>query len=98
MAEIMSRDKPKDLELIFDLVADKKSAPNSFTIEMGKKVRQARKEAGLKQGELARMVGRRQATISDIEHGKKEMGLSTLVLIAAALEKPITYFFPDSLT
>ena len=87
-----------DLERIFKLVADKKSAPNSFTIEMGKRVRAARKEAGLLQGELAKMVRRRQATISDIEHGKKEMGLSTLVLIAAALEMPITYFFPADLT
>jgi len=83
-----------NLDKIFDLVADKQSAPNNFTIEMGKKVRAARAEAGITQGALAEMVGRRQATISDIEHGKKEMGLSTLVLIAAALEKPITYFFP----
>jgi len=87
-----------DLERIFDLVADKQSAPNKFTIEMGKKVRAARTEAGITQGVLAEMVGRRQATISDIEHGKKEMGLSTLVLIGAALEKPVTYFFPDDLT
>jgi len=85
-----------DLERIFDLVADKQSAPNKFTIEMGKKVRAARAEAGITQGALAEMVGRRQATISDIEHGKKEMGLSTLVLIAAALEKQITYFFPPN--
>ena len=93
----MSSDIPRNLEKIFDLVADKQSAPNSFTIEMGRKVKQARKEAGLKQGESAQIVGRRQATISDIEHGKKEMGLSTLVLIAAALGKPISYFFPGDL-
>ncbi len=86
------------LDKIFDLVADKQSAPNNFTIEMGKQVRAAREEAGLLQGELAKMVGRRQATISDIEHGKKEMGLSTLVLIAAALMKPIPFFFPADLT
>jgi len=86
------------LDKIFDLVADKQSAPNRFTVEMGKKVRAARTEAGLLQGDLAKIVGRRQATISDIEHGKKEMGLSTLVLIAAALKKPITYFFPPDLT
>ena len=55
-------------------------------------VRAARAVAGITQEELAKMVGRRQATISDIEHGKKEVGLSTLVLIAAALEKPISYF------
>jgi len=79
---------------IFDLVADKQSAPNRFTIEMGNRVRAARKEARLNQEELAETVGRRQATISDIERGKKEMGLSTLVLIANALEKPVTYFFP----
>ncbi|MBL6983632.1 MAG: helix-turn-helix transcriptional regulator [Anaerolineales bacterium] len=87
-----------NMNRIFDLVSDKQSAPNSFTIEMGKKVRAARTDAGITQGALAGMVGRRQATISDIEHGKKEMGLSTLVLIAAALEKPITYFFPADLT
>ena len=86
-----------DLERIFDLVADKQSAPNKFTIEMGMKVRAARTEAGITQGTLAKMVGRRQATISDIEHGKKEMGLSTLVLIATALEKPITFFFSAEL-
>ncbi|MBL6983675.1 MAG: helix-turn-helix transcriptional regulator [Anaerolineales bacterium] len=86
-----------DLERIFDLVADKQSAPNKFTIEMGKKVRAARAEAGMTQGSLAEMVGRRQATISDIEHGKKEMGLSTLVLIAAALNKPISYFLPGEI-
>ncbi len=58
-----------DINRIFDLVADKQSAPNSFTIEMGKRVRAARKEAGLSQEELAEIVGRRQATISDIERG-----------------------------
>ena len=57
-------------------------------------MRAARLDAGFTQGALAKMVGRRQATISDIEHGKKEMGLSTLVLIAAALKKPVTHFFP----
>ena len=87
-----------DLQRIFDQVADKQSAPNKFTIEMGKKVRAARAAAGITQGNLAEMVRRRQATISDIEHGKKEMGLSTLVLIAVALGKPISYFFPDDLT
>ena len=86
-----------DINRIFDLVADKQSAPNSFTIEMGKRVRAARKEAGLSQEELAEIVGRRQATISDIERGKKEMGLSTLILVATALEKPVTYFFPIEL-
>jgi transcriptional regulator with XRE-family HTH domain len=40
------------------------------------------------------MVYRRRATISDIETGKSEVTVSTLALIAAALEKPITYFLP----
>lgn len=87
-----------NINRIFDLVADKQSAPNKFTIEMGKRVHAARKEAGLSQEELAEIVGRRQATISDIERGKKEMGLATLILISVALEKPLTYYFPIELT
>jgi len=68
--------------------------PNKLTIGMGKLVREAREEAGLSQLELAKMVYRRRATISAIETGKSEATVSTLVLISAALEKPLTYFMP----
>lgn len=38
---------------------------------------------------------RRRATVTDFESGKHEPDATTLALIAAALEKPINYFYPD---
>lgn len=83
------------LDKIFDLLADKEPAPNKFTIQMGELIRAAREEEDLSQAELARKIYRRQATISSLENGKSEVGSVTLTLLAAALNKPITYFFPD---
>lgn len=57
----------------------------------------AREEAGLTQADLASKIYRRQATLSDMENGKEEVSSGTLALLAAALEKPITYFYPPFL-
>ena len=82
------------LDSIRDLISDKDPTPNKFTIEMGKLIRKAREESGISQAELARLIYRRQATLSDIENGKTDVSSGTLILLAAALEKPISYFFP----
>jgi transcriptional regulator with XRE-family HTH domain len=49
----------------------------------------------LNQSQLAEKLNRRQATISDIENGKIEIGVLTLVLLAIELNKPISYFIPE---
>lgn len=71
------------------------STPNKFTIGMGKLVRKARHEAGLSQAELAKQIYVRQASISEIENGKREVSSSELVYLSYSLNKPILYFFPD---
>jgi transcriptional regulator with XRE-family HTH domain len=71
------------------------STPNNFTNAMGKLIRKARKEAGLSQVELAKKAYFRQASISDIENGKREVSASELVYFSLVLNKPIMYFFPD---
>jgi transcriptional regulator with XRE-family HTH domain len=81
-------------ETIRNLVSDKEPTPNKFTISMGKLIRIAREDANLSQKELADKIYRRQATLSDLETGKSEVGTVTLILLSAALNKPITYFFP----
>jgi len=88
---------PSLLEALANLLGDKDPVPNKFTIAMGELVRRAREEAGLTQAELADLIYRRRATISDIETGKSEVGTTTLALIAAALNKPITYFLPSNI-
>ena len=68
--------------------------PNKFTLGMGELIRKAREESGLTQRELASMIYRRQAALSEIENGLMEPGAETLLLLSAHLEKSISYFFP----
>ncbi len=69
--------------------------PNEFTENIGKLIKIAREERGLNQSQLAEKLSRSQATISDIENGKIEIGILTLVQIATVFRKPISYFIPD---
>jgi transcriptional regulator with XRE-family HTH domain len=82
------------LDTIAKLISDKEPNPNKFTITMGELIRKAREEANLSQDELAKLIYRRRATVSDMETGKVEISAGTILLLAAALEKPIAYFFP----
>lgn len=69
--------------------------PNEFTKEMGKLIKKAREEKNLNQSQLADKLSRSQATISDIENGKIEVSILTLILIAFELNKPISFFIPE---
>ena len=82
------------LDLISKLVSDNDPTPNSFTESMGELIKEARTQAGLSQKQLAEMINRKQTTISDIEKGKIEVNSSVLAFLSAALDKPITFFFP----
>jgi transcriptional regulator with XRE-family HTH domain len=76
------------------LQGKKGDVPNSFTFAMGELIRQARIEAKLSQAELAQKAYFRQAAISQIETGKREVSSSDLLYLSYVLNKPITYFFP----
>jgi transcriptional regulator with XRE-family HTH domain len=76
------------------LLSDQDKRPNKFTRAMGKLIKEAREERGMSQTELSEQVFRRQAAISEMENGKMEPDAITLMRLAAALEKPLTYFFP----
>ena len=64
---------------------------------MGKLIRDARKDIGLSQVELAEKMNRRPATISDVENGKSDITVLTLASFAIHLQKPVSYFFPPSI-
>jgi len=80
--------------LIDEILGKKTSTPNKFTVAMGALVKKARNEIGLSQAELAKSIYIRQASISEIENGKREVSSSELVYLSIALNKPIIYFFP----
>ena len=88
---------PSDFDFMGLLRKGKYPTPNEFTVKMGELIRDARKEKGLSQVELAEELNRRPATISDIENGKSEIRVLTLADFAFVLQKPLSFFFPPSL-
>jgi len=85
----------RHIEFIDNLRKNKLEIPNEFTVELGKAVKKAREEDGQNQSQLAERISRSQATISDIENGKIDISILTLVIIARELNKPISYFIPE---
>lgn len=61
------------------------------------RIRQAREEADLSQGDLAQRVYKNRVTISDIERGRVGISGSDLFAFAQVLNKPINYFCPPFL-
>ena len=78
---------------ILDLL-DPENPPNDFSEMMGELVKQARLDSGFSQRELAQKLFTRQATISDIENGKRYVHSGHLIALSAILDKPILYFVP----
>ncbi len=75
----------------------KDELPNKFSVAMGELIRKARIEAKMSQAELAERAYFRQAAISQIETGKRDVTASEVVYLSYALNKPITYFYPTHL-
>ena len=63
-----------------------------FKQELGRRIRESRRELGLSGTELARRIGKSQPYISDLERGLRTPSLPTLQALAEALEKPASYF------
>lgn len=74
--------------------ANQGSVPNKLSLEMGKRIREAREERGLSQDELAKKVYKRRPSLSEIENGKMYPDVATLLMIALVLQRPIVDFFP----
>jgi transcriptional regulator with XRE-family HTH domain len=72
-------------------------APNKYTEYMGKQIRQARENLGMSQDELGEMIYRKRLAVSEMENGKVEISAWVLPLLANALKKPFSYFFPPNL-
>ena len=58
-------------------------------------VSRARKSKGLTQNEMANILNKAPATISDMERGKIQISAADLYKIANALNKPIEFFYGD---
>jgi transcriptional regulator with XRE-family HTH domain len=61
---------------------------------IGEKIRQAREDAHMTQGQLAEHAHVSQGNISDFERGMLQVNALDLFLIAHELDKPAAYFVP----
>lgn len=69
----------------------------SLEQELGDRIRQARREAGLTAEQMAPLIGVTLATIYRHETGKtKQIGFARLVRIAEVTGKPLSWFFTDN--
>lgn len=64
---------------------------------VGKKIREARKNLGMTQLELARLTGYTDSTISHIEKGGVDLPISKLKALASALRVTVDYLIGDYL-
>ena len=74
--------KPRPLLELLELAEQRER----WNQEVGERLRRARLEAGLSQGELARALKASQAYVSQVEHGKG-MSAEQLRVFAGALEE-----------
>ena len=60
--------------------------------KMGERMRQARRDAGLSQGQLGKLIGNTQSAISLYESGQRGMGFATVDALCKATGHPLEYF------
>lgn len=65
------------------------------TLNLGARLRQARLQRGLSQGDLEQRTGLLRCYLSRVENGHTEPSLPTLARLASALEMPLVAFFDD---
>jgi transcriptional regulator with XRE-family HTH domain len=61
--------------------------------EIVERIREARQSKGITQQNLAEILGKTSAAISDMERGKVQISASELAIIANTLDTPIEYFY-----
>ena len=69
-----------------------RSAQEQLNETARKRLKQARKEAGLTQDELCLVVGKLRNNISDMERGRLTISFADMVLMAEKLGKPLEWF------
>jgi len=71
---------------------------DELNIGIGVKIREIRKSQKLNQAILAQNANIRQASLSDIENGKREIKISEMIEICSLLKVPLIKLLPASIT
>jgi transcriptional regulator with XRE-family HTH domain len=63
--------------------------------QLGHRIRAARKDAGMSQGQLAGSLNTTQSAISLYEAGQRSVGIDMLLAVARILNRPLHYFLGE---
>ena len=66
-----------------------------FLISIGRKIHETRKKKGLSQLDLAYAIGMEKPNLRQIEKGKRNITLKTLMVIAEGLNVPLKSLLPE---
>jgi len=64
-------------------------------LQLGKRIREARKDAGLTQAELASLISLSRTSVTNIELGRQHILLHTLYDMASALGREVRDLMPE---
>lgn len=62
---------------------------------LGQRIRAARRDAGMSQGQLAQALNTTQSAISLYEAGQRSVGIDMLLNVARILNRPLHYFLGE---
>ncbi|MGE5597008.1 MAG: helix-turn-helix domain-containing protein [Hyphomicrobiales bacterium] len=62
---------------------------------LGQRIRAARRDAGMSQGQLATSLNTTQSAISLYEAGQRSVGIDMLLSVAKILNRPLHYFLGE---
>jgi transcriptional regulator with XRE-family HTH domain len=63
--------------------------------QLGQRIRAARRDAGMSQGQLAQSLSTTQSAISLYEAGQRSVGIDMLLNVARILNRPLHYFLGE---
>lgn len=63
--------------------------------QLGQRIRSARRDAGMSQGQLASALSTTQSAISLYEAGQRSVGIDMLLNVARILNRPLHYFLGE---
>lgn len=69
----------------------------AIDVTLGHKIKAARIERGISQGDLGELIGVTFQQVQKYEHGSNRVTVQRLIGLAAALEKPMSYFLPTEI-
>jgi transcriptional regulator with XRE-family HTH domain len=70
------------------------SDPAQIDVDVGMALRAARLSRGLRQDDLANLLGVDRSTIARYESGARSMSVATLIKVAQLLSRPVIAFLP----